>query len=300
MASRRSARARKWRSRHDESHSMRLAIGDLARAAAAPGWSRLTVHRAQTGQYARTTVTRDGQEIAVAGLDDPFQRLRELAYRADAGTWFTCELVFSPGTRGYTGHVDSAAPPFEDVPPVAALAELTTFPRPEPPGWLLAALPTAAPIGLPTTYGDHYERRSLMHREPPPPPPPISGTLSYLPATTLTVRAFEHGRRHGRNHFHLTDQAGHHADERLVVLSGEDVYWVARHGERVTDRGVRSITLDGGTLRLELTPEAADALETETSFETHLDLPPETIDALRTVLPGMLRTVTDAPRLIGF
>jgi hypothetical protein len=56
--------SRQWRSRREECHSMRMAVGDVARAAAGSGWSRLTVHRAQVGAYALTTVSRDGHEVA--------------------------------------------------------------------------------------------------------------------------------------------------------------------------------------------------------------------------------------------
>ncbi|MGP3964696.1 hypothetical protein ACTWPT_52945 [Nonomuraea sp. 3N208] len=290
---------RRWRSRSDEGHAMRMAIGDQARAAAEPGWSQLVVRRAQVGAYALTTVTRDGRESAAEGMDEPFQRLRELSYRADAGTWYTCELAFSPGSRGYTGRVDSSAPPFEHVPGVAALAELTMFPREEPPGWLLAASPTAAPIGLPATYGDRYDRWR-EHLGDQPPPPPITGELTYLPATTMTARAFDESQKRGHPLIYLAVQADDPQAEFLLVQSHQEAYGVGRHGPRGTIGGVRTITLDGAVLRLELTPEAADLLETETTFEVRLDLPPETIGELRTALPAMLRSVAEPPELIGF
>ncbi|MER5321662.1 hypothetical protein [Streptosporangium roseum] len=296
-----SKRTKRRRSPHDEGHDMRMAIGDLARAAAAPGWSRLAVRRAQVGAHALTTVTCDGREIVAVGMDGPFQRLRELSYRAGAGTWFTCELAFSPGSRGYTGRVDSSAPPFEDVPAPAALAELTTFPREEPPGWLLAALPTAAPLGLPITYGDRYDRwRNLPDDDRPPSPPPITGELTYLPATTMTARAFGQSQEHGRHMVYLAERAGESESELLLVACYKETYWVARQGMRGTGEGVRSVMLDGAALRLELTPEAADMLETETAFEVRLDLPPETIGELRAALPGVLRSAAQAPELIGF
>ncbi|MEV4179723.1 hypothetical protein [Nonomuraea sp. NPDC049709] len=56
----------------------------------------------------------------------------------------------------------------------------------------------------------------------------------------------------------------------------------------------------GATLRLELTPEAADALETETTFEVRLQLPPGTPARLCATLPGMLRPFEQVPELIGF
>ncbi|MGW7483757.1 hypothetical protein ACWGH8_34885 [Nonomuraea muscovyensis] len=310
MVSRLSTRSGRWRSRQDESHGMRLAIGDLARAAAAPGWSRLTVHHAQVGSHGLTTVVRDGHEIGAEGLDEPFRRLRELSYQGGAGTWFSCELAFSPGTRGYACRVDSAAAPFDDVPAPAALAELTAFPRDEPPGWLLAALPTAAPIGLPTTYGERYDWLWKHTGERPPPSPAISGESAYLPATTMTARAFAHGQKHGRHLVQLAGQADEPEAEQFMVMCSGESYHVGRRSVRGTgggtgrdfgiDAGLRSITLDGATLRLDLTPEAADTLETETSFEIRLDLDPGSLGDLRAVLPGMLRSVVRAPRLIGF
>ncbi|MFI7226460.1 hypothetical protein ACIBO5_24895 [Nonomuraea angiospora] len=299
MAARRSGKNRHWRTRHDEGHALRLEIGELARAAAEPGWTRLEVRRAQVGPHARTTLTRDGREIAAEGLDEPFQRLRELSYQADSGTWFTCELAFSPGSQGYTGRVDSSAPPFEDVPAPAALAELTMFPRTESPGWLLAALPTAAPIGIPTTYGEHYDwwTDDDSDRRP---PPPIHGDVAYVPATTMTCRDFGRSDERRQRAVFLLESADDAEAGHLLVMGHEQAYWVARHGMRGTDEGVRSITLDGAALRFELTPEAADALGTETTFEVRLELPPETIAELRTALGAVLGPVARAPELIGF
>jgi len=276
-----------------------MEIGELARAAAGSGWSRLTVRRAEVGAHAVTTVSRDGREITVDGMNEPFQRLRELAYQADAGTWFTCELAFAAGSRGYTGRVDSTEPPFGDVPARAALAELTLFPRAQPPGWLLSALPTAPPLGLPTTYGDHYDRwdrRPDDHR----PRPPLTGELAYLPAASMTARAFSLRQKSDRHLMYLAERAEDKHAGIFAVMSHQGGYRVARAGGGDTHEGVRSITLDGATLRLELTPKAADTLETETTFAIHLDLPPETTGELRAALPGMLRPVTQAPELIGF
>jgi hypothetical protein len=278
---------------------MRMAIGDLVRAAAAPGWSRLVVHRAQVGAHAVTTVTRDGHEITVEGMDEPFQRLRELSFKAGAGTWLTCELTFTSSGRGYTGRVDSSAPPFEDVPGTAAMAELTTFPRDEPPGWLLAALPTAAPFGLPTTYGERYDSWHGVlpgdHR-----PPPISGELDYVPSTTMTARVFGEGEERDHPMVYLAAQENDPEAGHLLISCYQQAYWVAREGIRGTGEGIRSITLDGTALRLELTTEAADLLETETAFEVRLDLPPETVGRLRAALPGMLCRAAQPPELIGF
>ncbi|MFB9631927.1 hypothetical protein [Nonomuraea helvata] len=295
MASKRSTRSL----RRDEGHALRMEIGDLARAAAGSGWSRLAVRRTQVGGHALTSVTRDGHEITAEGMDEPFQRLREMSYRADAGTWFTYELAFSPGTRGYTGRVDSSAPPFEDVPPSAALAELTTFPREEPPpGWLLSALPTAEPFPLPTSHRD-FDRLYGLPDYLQPPPPPINGELAYVPATTMTARVFAHSQESGSHTVYLEEEADPEA-EHLLVTCYQEGYWIAREGMHGTNEGVRSITLDGAALRLELTPEGADGLESETVFEVRLDLPPETIGELRAVLPGTLRRAAGAPELIGF
>ncbi|GGS50050.1 hypothetical protein GCM10010156_05960 [Planobispora rosea] len=293
-----SERSRDWHSRQAEGHGLRMVIGELARAAAAPGWARLVVRRAQVGAHALTTVTRDDHEIAAQGMDEPFQRLRELSYQAGGGTWFICELEFSSGGRGYTGRVDSSAPPFEDVPPVAALAELTAFPREDPPGWLLAALPTAVPFGLPTTYGDHYDRwrhRPGNHR-----PLPIAGELAYLPATTMTARDFGESREPGGHLVYLTEQADDLEHGHLMLSCHREAYWVGRHDLRGAREGVRSVTLNGAVLRLELTPGAADALETETVFEVRLDLPPKTIGQLRSALADLFRSAVRAPELIGF
>ncbi|GIH94760.1 hypothetical protein ACFFMN_22250 [Planobispora siamensis] len=305
MKSERNRRGGNWHSRNDEAHGRRMEIGDLARAAAAPGWSRLAVRHDRIGAHARTVVIRDGEAITAEGMDEPFRRLRELSYQAGTGTWFTCELEFAPGGRAYTGRTDSYAPPFEDVPPAAALAELTLFPRREPPGWLLAALPSAVPVELPVAYGERYDRwgshlaehlgdHLLRH------PLPIAGELVYVPDTAMTASAFGQDREHGRHILHLADQADEVREEHLAMGCYKGACWVARHGMRNTGGGVRSITLDGAVLRLELTCEAADLLETETVFEVRLDLPPETIAELRTTVPAVLRSAAGPPELIGF
>ncbi|MEU8197730.1 hypothetical protein AB0C10_28500 [Microbispora amethystogenes] len=290
-----------WLTHHDEAHAMRVAIGDLARAAAAPDWSRLVVRHAEVGSHAVTTLLRDGREIPAEGMGEPFRRLRELSYRAGAGTWFTCELAFEPGSRRYAGRVDSSARPFADVPATVALAELTTFSRETPPGWLLAALPTAPPLPLPFSYGDRYEgwrHDPGEHRRRP--PLPISGALAYVPDTTMTAHVMAYNRERGSQLVFLAERDGDPDSPFLVVSTSRDTWYVGRDGMRGTDEGLLAVTLDGPALRLKLTPEAADLLETETVFEVRLDLPPETAAELRAVLPRILRPVTGAPDLSGF
>ncbi|MFI7611314.1 hypothetical protein ACIBP6_08865 [Nonomuraea terrae] len=290
-------RSERWRSRDGEAHARRTSIGDVVRAAAVPGWSELVVRRAQVGSYAVTSVIRDGREIAVEAVDEPFRLLREVSYRPGVGTWFTCELAFAPHGRGYTGRVDASAPPLADVPPAAALAELTTFPREDTPGWLLDALPTTVPLTAPTTYGDHYDRwREHRGRHP---LPPIDGDLVYVPAAVMTARVFDHGVERGQHLWHVAEKDAAGADA-LMISAYEQKYWVGRDGARGIGEGVRSLSLDGAVLRLELTSEAADELRTETLYEVRLDLPPESIDRLRAAVPDMFRLVDDAPELIGF
>ncbi|MEV4219420.1 hypothetical protein [Nonomuraea sp. NPDC049725] len=287
--------------RYDEGHDLCLTIGEMARAAAAPGWSRLAVHHAQVGAHARTRLTCDGRELAAEGLNEPFRRLRELSYRAGDGTWFTCELEYTPGSRAYHGRVDAAGPPFADVPPAAALVELTAFPRAEPPGWLLDALPTAAPLGLPVTYGERYDRlHSHRGGQEPGPLLPIGGELAYRPPSALTARVLEHRQRVGEHLLYLGERDGDRKAGHLLVLRRGAEWFVSRADQDTTGDGVRAITLDGAVLRLELTPEAADDLGTEAGYEVLLDLPPATVDELRTVLPGVLRPVRDHPELTGF
>ncbi|RGA04515.1 hypothetical protein DI270_013605 [Microbispora triticiradicis] len=291
-----------WSTRHDEGHALRMAIGDLARAAAAPEWTRLVARHAEVGSHAVTTLLRDGREISAEGMREPFRRLRELSYQADTGTWFTCELAFEPGSRRYTCRAGSAEPPFVDVPAAAALAELTTFFRETPPGWLLAALPTAPPLPLPFGHGERYEgwsRRDFGDRRPRR-PLPISGEVTYVPDTAMTARAMAYDRERGGHLVYLAERDGDPESGFLMVTSSRDTWYVGREGMRGAGEGVRAVTLDGSTLRLELTPEAADLLETEQVFEIRLELPPESAAELRAVLPRMLRPVAGAPDLSGF
>ncbi|MFD0658561.1 hypothetical protein [Thermocatellispora tengchongensis] len=272
-----------------------MRIGDLARAAAAPGWSRLTVRRAQVGTLARTTVTRDGEPITVAGLDEPFQRLREVSWTEGAGTWFTCELTFTPGTRGYTGRVDDTDRPFEDtVPGLVALGELAAHPRDRVPPWLLDALPTAVPLPLPQQPG-HRDTASWPGGGKP--VPAISGELAYVPATRTTVGGFELVEERDRTTLVFTDgRAGH---DRLICVGHGSAYWIARPEASGTNTGVRSITLDGAVLRFDLTTEAADAMWTGPTFEVRLDLPPDRLTALRAALGRVLAATSLKEALVG-
>ncbi|MCK2218668.1 hypothetical protein MF672_033460 [Actinomadura sp. ATCC 31491] len=287
-----------YSSRQEEAQALWMEIGDRVRAAAGPGWSRLGMRHDQVGAHGRTAITRDGRELPAAGLglDGPFRRLRELSYLAGAGTWCTCELEFAPGSRGYRGRVSHAEQPFEEVPPAAALAELTAFARLEPPAWLLSALPTAVPIGL----ADDYAARYGFWRDTPEEPLPIDGELSYAPAAGMTARLFDHQQEHGHRMLFLAERAGDQEGAQFCLSTLEDRYWIARQDGRGTGEGLRALTLDGDRLLLELTPEAADALAAETVFTVRLDLPPGRDAALRAVLPGMLRPVGQAPVLTGF
>lgn len=264
---------------HDEGHALCLTIGRLVRGAAAPGWSRLVVRRAQVGGHAVTTVTRDGHEIDVAGLDEPFERLRELSYKSNAGTWFTCELVFPAGSRGYTGRVDATARPLEEIPPSAALAELTLFPRREPPAWLLDAMPTAMPLALPRTGFDPWHRE---HR----PRAPREGELRYVPATAMTARALLKTAHIDPPAIFLAERLHDDGAAMLALARRGDTCVLGRGATPPVEVDLSRVTLDGSTLHIELTPEEADALGTETVFEAHLEVPPQEIAVLRAVLSG--------------
>ncbi|MFG1694531.1 hypothetical protein [Nonomuraea sp. NPDC049309] len=293
-----------------EAHALRLDIADLVRAAAGPDASRITVRRAQVGAAGTTTVTCDGRPLAVGGLDEPFERLRELSYRTGQGTWFTCELELPAGSRGYVCRTDGEAMPFAQVDPLGALGEMTLFPRDEPPGWLVAALPTAAPLSLPV---------SALSRPPAPPAgavpewrdhlgechqPPITGEVRYTPATGMTARAARldegAGPVPGQRFFYLESRPGDPTAETLLVTAYDDVYCLARHPYGVTDHGVRSLALDGATLRLELAAGAADQLQTETVFEVALDLDAGQAATLRAAVPRVLGQAAGGPELIGF
>ncbi|MFC7586677.1 hypothetical protein ACFQYP_25275 [Nonomuraea antimicrobica] len=280
-------------------HARRMEIGDLARAAAGPTWSRLEVRRDQVGAYARTVVTCDGREIPVEGMDEPFQLMRELSYEAGAGTWFTCELEFAAGTRAYAGRVQSAEPPFEEVPPVAALAELTAFPAWSRPPGCRRRCPPPCPSGCPVTTTTTTTGSTPPTTAPAAPAADQRGDVLHAgrgddggcaplpagprPPDALPRRA---GRRSGV-------RALLRGPLRPGVLGGAAGHARRRRSGAGTDARRRPAGGggdDGG----------ADELETETVFTIRLDLPPERIGTLRTVLPGVLGQVESPPELIGF
>ncbi|WP_378788915.1 hypothetical protein ACFMQL_34260 [Nonomuraea fastidiosa] len=303
-----------------EAHGVRLHIADLVRAAAGPDASRMTVRRAQVGAVGETTVTCDGRPLAVDGLDEPFERLREMSYREGEGTWFTCELELSADSRGYVCRTDGEEMPFAQVDPLGALGEMTVFHRHEPPGWLVAALPTAAPLSPPASVVSSRLRPPgipladwrtvLTHHQP-----PITGEVSYTPATGMTARAVRLDEQAepppGLRYLYLETRPGDPEEERLVVVAFGDEYWLVRHPFGIADGArldpdealgepVRSLTLDKATLRLELPAWAADDLQTETVFEVALDLDAAQMATLRAAVPQVLSQAADPPELIGF
>ncbi|AWS46300.1 hypothetical protein [Streptosporangium sp. 'caverna'] len=282
------------RSKHQEAHRLRLTIGDLARAAAPPGWAGITVHRAQVSRFSRTVVTYDGAEAAVRepdevrGLDASFQRLRELSYVDGRGTWFSCELRFTPRSRSYHGHVDADAFPFPggtDIPGLAPLQELAAFPRDAVPRWLLDALPTAVPFGLRET--DRFRREPST----PEPAPVFSGELVYTPMEHMAVHGFGHGENR-RVFAVVLDERTTGDGDRLCFMNRQSMtgspYWVTRGAMRGTGGGITSYVLDDRRLVLHLTPEAADDLETETVLTVDLNLKPAETEELRVALQKII------------
>ncbi|MDP9849577.1 hypothetical protein [Streptosporangium lutulentum] len=282
---------RSHRSKHQEARRLRLAIGDLARAAAPPGWTGIAVRRAQVGGFSRTSVTCDGVEIEVRELDEPFRRLRELSYADGRGTWFSCEVRFTPESRSHHGHVDADAFPFPagtDIPGLAPLEELTTFPRETVPRWLLDALPTAVPFSLRKPGDSLWERPD---RSAPEPAPVFSGELVYTPLGHLPVHGFGHGENR-RVFAVVLDEKTTGDGERLCFMNRQSMtgspYWVTRGDTRSTGGGITSYVLDDRRLVLHLTPEAADELETETVLTLDLNLKPAETEELQAALKKII------------
>ncbi|MGJ6967745.1 hypothetical protein ACSDR0_38115 [Streptosporangium sp. G11] len=292
------------RSKHDEERRLRLALGDLVRAAAPPGWSDATVRCGQVGGFTRVVVDCDGVEIGVRGLEEQVRRLRELAHREGEGTWFSCELRFTPESRSYRGHVDAEGFPFPSgtgIPDIALLEELMVFPRGTVPGWLLDALPTAVPVGIrepEDPWRHHFD-------DSPDPEPVISGELAYTPIERMVVHASELGDGHERHLVFLTEEAGGGGDHLLFIAAeegSEQPYWVAREGMRGTGSGITACVLGDRRLVLHLTPKAADAMETETVLTVDLNLTPDETEQLRTVLGKVFQkgSSNSTPSLTGF
>jgi hypothetical protein len=286
------------RSKHQEARHLRLMIGDLARAAAPPGWAGITVHRAQVSRFSRTVVTYDGVEAAgrepdeIRGLDESFQRLRELSYADGRGTWFSCELRFTPRSRSYHGHADADTFPFPggtDIPGLAPLEELAEFPRDAVPRWLLDALPTAAPFGLRKTDRG-WSRPFGSSSSIPEPAPVFSGELVYTPLGHMTVHGFGYGEsRHGFTVV-LDEKPSGDGDRLCFMIQSMtgSPYWVSRGDMRGTGGGITSYVLDDRRLVLRFTPEAADELETETVLTVDLNLKPAETEELRAALQKII------------
>ncbi|MEU4534488.1 hypothetical protein AB0G15_06465 [Streptosporangium sp. NPDC023825] len=294
------------RSKYDEERRLRLAIGDLVRAAAPPGWSDATVRCGQVGGFTRVVVDCDGVEVGVQGLEEQVRRLRELAYRDGEGTWFSCELRFTPGSRSYRGHVDADGFPFPggtDIPGLALLEEPTVFPRRTVPGWLLDALPTVVPMGIrePEDLRRHFGGSDRS----PDPEPIVSGELAYTPIEHMVVRGSGFGEeREGPTAF-LHEKAGGGGDHLLFFGrrdGREQPYWVARGSMRGTGGGITACVLDERRLVLHLTPRAADDMETETVLTVDLNLTPAETEQLRTALSGVFHGGSSdrMPALTGF
>ncbi|WP_436762876.1 hypothetical protein [Streptosporangium sp. V21-05] len=291
------------RSKHDEERRLRLAIGDLVRAAAPPGWSDATVRCGQVGGFTRVVVERDGVELGVQGLEEQVRRLRELAHRDGEGTWFSCELRFTPESRSYRGQVDADGFPFPegtDIPDIAPLEELTVFPRDTVPGWLVEALPTAVPVGI--REPEDPWRHSA---ESPDPEPVISGEVAYTPIGHMVARGLRAGERGGEPLAVLEEKAGGGGGHLLFIARREGKrrpYRVGRSGKRGTEDGIIACVLDDRRLVLRFTPKAADDMEAETVLTVDLDLTPAETERLRTVLSKAFQAGTSdrMPSLTGF
>ncbi|MEU4403621.1 hypothetical protein AB0F88_03785 [Streptosporangium sp. NPDC023963] len=294
------------RSKHDEERRLRLAIGDLVRAAAPPGWSEATVRCGQVGGFTRVVVDCDGVETGVQGLEEQVRRLRELAYRDGEGTWFSCELRFTPESRSYRGHVDADEFPFPDgtdIPDLALLEEPMVFPRGAVPGWLLDALPTTVPMGIrePEESWRHFGRPDAFTD----PEPIVSGELAYTPIERMVVRDFGFSGEPEEVAVFLHEEVDGGGDHLLFLgrRDGEKrSYWVAREGMRGTGAGITACVLDDRRLVLHLTPEGADGLETETVLTVDLNLRPVEMERLRTVLSVVFHGGASdrMPSLTGF
>lgn len=291
------------RSKYDEERRLRLAIGDLVRAAAPPGWSEATVRCGQVGGFTRVVVDCDGVELGVQGLEEQVRRLRELAHRDGEGTWFSCELRFTPQSRAYRGQVDADGFPFPegtDIPDIAPLEELTVFPRDTVPGWLVDALPTTVPVGI-RRPEDPWHRSA----ESPDPEPVISGKAAYTPIEHMVVRGLRAGERGGEPLVVLEGKAGGGGDHLLFTVRKEGTKrpcWVARSRMRGTVDGITACVLDDRRLVLRFTPKAADDMETETVLTVDLDLTPAETERLRAVLSEVFQAGTSdrMPSLTGF
>lgn len=239
-------------------------------------------------------------------MDEPFGRLRELSYAEGGGTWFSCELRFTRGSRSYRGHAEAEEFPFPegtDIPETAPLEELAAFPRGDVPRWLLDALPTAVPVGL-REPEDRWPERFAPGFSAPEPLPVSSGELAYTPIEHMAVHGFAHNGKAGEFTVMLNEKAP--SSDYLLFIGGrsrtEPSYWVAREDMRGTDTGVISCALDDRRLVLRLTPQAADGMETETVLVVDLNLKPAEIEELRVTLRKILLSAPPdrMPSLIGF
>ncbi|MGN9841487.1 Imm10 family immunity protein [Nonomuraea sp. H19] len=277
-----------------------MEIGRAVKAGAPDGWQHVHVHRCQLGTFSTTEISyemADGtrQTQHIEGLDDLFHQLKVAAYKPGEGTWFVCQLDYSPRGKSYNSmeHTFALEWPFAqdvEVPAWAYMEELTMFPRrPDlTPPWMTAAWPEGVPLPETGSF-----------------PPLTAGAdeesdLTWPPLSDMVVRAVGWDDDSETVAFGLAEyedgtgkalifmMSAEEPDEQEIGL-GMDTYCIVREDQSgTTYGGVTHCDLAYGRLTLHFTEKAAHELGVEPVLRIDLQVDDDSVELLRDSLRAIL------------
>ncbi|MEU8104606.1 Imm10 family immunity protein [Nonomuraea muscovyensis] len=284
----------------DRVHELCIEIGRVVNAGAPDGWQYVQVRRCQLGTFSTTEITyemADGDRRTqhVQGLDGLFHQLKAAAYKPGEGTWFVCQLDYSPPAKSYNSmlHTYDVESPFAqdvEVPASAYVEELTTFPRrPDlTPPWMTAAwpedvlLPEAGPR-TPLTAGAD-EESDLTRR-------PLRDMVVRMVALDDDSETIAFGMAEyedGTGNALIFMMSPEEPDEQEIG-PGMDTYRIVREDQSgTTYGGITHCDLAYGRLTLHFTEKAAEELGVEPVLQIDLQVDDHSIELLKNSLREIL------------
>ncbi|MFI7706595.1 Imm10 family immunity protein [Nonomuraea sp. NPDC049480] len=284
----------------DRVHELCMEIGRAVKGGAPDNWQHVQVHRCQLGTFSTTEISyemADGVRRTqhIEGFDDLFHQLKAAAYKPGEGTWFVCQLDYSPHGKSYNSmlHTFAVEWPFAqdvEVPASAYVEELIMFPRrPDlTPPWMTAAWPEGVPFP---------EAGS---------PPPLSAGAdeesdrTWPPLRDMVVRAVGRDDDSETITFGMAEYEDGTGNALIFMMSAEepdqqeiglgmDTYCIVREDQSgTTYGGVTHCDLAYGRLTLHFTEKAAQELGVELVLRLDLQVDDDSIELLKNSLREIL------------
>jgi hypothetical protein len=282
----------------DRAHGLCIEVGRVVKAGAPDGWQEVEVHRCQLGTFGTTVITYQMAEGSqqtreVEGLDDLFLQLKAAEYNPGEGTWYVCQLDYSPRGKSYNARLQTLgqeSPFAEDVevPAAAYVEELTMFPRRPAltPPWMTAAWPEGVPLPeAGSTTASPVDGKSGPAR--PPLGTMVVRTVGRDDDPELIVLGMaEH--EDGTGNALIFMMSTEELDEQEAG-SDMDTYCIVREEQAgTTYGGVTRCEIASSRLTLHFTEEAAKELHVEPIVRADLQITHESVELLRSSLRKIL------------